>query len=48
MPDLDLLRVDHIGSLARPRALLETHARFDAGDVSIEETLLETAARVWG
>lgn len=37
MPDLDLLRVDHIGSLARPRALLEMHARFDAGDASLEE-----------
>ena len=37
MPDLDLLRVDHIGSLARPRALLEMHARFDAGGASPEE-----------
>ena len=37
MPDLDLLRVDHIGSLARPRALLEMHARFDAGGASLED-----------
>ena len=42
MPDLDFLRVDHVGSLARPRALLEMHARFDAGDASREElTALE-------
>ncbi len=29
---LDNLRVDHIGSLVRPRPLLDMHARVDAGD----------------
>ena len=34
---LDNLRVDHIGSLVRPRQLLDMHARFDAGDASAAE-----------
>ena len=34
---LDKLRVDHIGSLSRPQALLDVHVRADAGDVTTEE-----------
>ncbi len=34
---LDNLRVDHIGSLVRPRQLLDMHARFDSGAASAAE-----------
>ena len=34
---LDDLRVDHIGSLVRPRELLDMHARVDAGEASRAE-----------
>ena len=37
MGDLDLLRVDHIGSLRRPQPLLDMRARFDDGDATPEE-----------
>ena len=34
---LDMLRVDHIGSLVRPAPLLAMHRRLDAGEASAEE-----------
>ena len=37
---LDTLRVDHIGSLVRPKALLEVHARVDAHAATEEELRL--------
>jgi 5-methyltetrahydropteroyltriglutamate--homocysteine methyltransferase len=35
--ELDNLRVDHIGSLSRPQALLDVHARADAGVATPDE-----------
>ncbi len=37
MGELDLLRVDHIGSLRRPQALLDMRSRFESGDATPEE-----------
>ena len=37
MGEMDTLRVDHIGSLVRPRALLDMHARKDNAEASPEE-----------
>ena len=37
MGELDLLRVDHIGSFRRPEPLLDMHTRFDNGDATPEE-----------
>ena len=37
MGELDLLRVDHIGSFRRPEPLLDMHTRFDDGDATPEE-----------
>ena len=37
MEELDLLRVDHIGSFRRPEPLLDMHTRFDDGDATPEE-----------
>ena len=37
MGEMDTLRVDHIGSLVRPRALLDMHARIDNAEAAPEE-----------
>ena len=37
MGELDMLRVDNIGSLRRPQALLDMRARFEGGDATPEE-----------
>ena len=37
MGELDLLRVDHIGSLRRPQTLLDMRSRFESGDATPEE-----------
>ena len=37
MGELDMLRVDHIGSLRRPQALLDMRSRFESGDATPEE-----------
>ena len=42
MGELDLLRVDHIGSFRRPRPLLDMQARLDDGEATLDElTALE-------
>ena len=42
MGELDLMRVDHIGSLRRPQALLDLRARVDDGEATSDElTALE-------
>ena len=39
-PDLNEIRIDHIGSLVRPARLKETFARFDRGQANKEELAL--------
>ncbi len=36
-PNLDEMRVDHIGSLARPKSLLAMHQKLDSGQATDEE-----------